>query len=278
DKWILSKYSKLVKKCTELMDSFDFSQTMKEIEYFLWHELADHYIEMAKAAIHNNLNKESIQYTLHTIGLGILKLFAPFFPHITEEIYQHLYKQTEGEKSIHISNWPTEILYDEEAVDKGEVVKDFIAKIRAYKSEQGIALNAPLPVKETYAPREIISTLRENSEIIKATLKLPDTHRFIEGKPDVKEVIVAVKPNPAVIGPRFKQEAHKIIEWIKQHQTEIIEKIQRNKDLTWRDLKELSIDLDEKLLEGNYITIESKPQIKGKEIVHREPFYLVISK
>ena len=44
DKWILSKYSKLVKKCTEKMDVFDYSQSMKETEYFLWHELADHYI------------------------------------------------------------------------------------------------------------------------------------------------------------------------------------------------------------------------------------------
>ena len=33
DKWILTKYSKIVKKCTELMDAFDYSQAMKEIEY-----------------------------------------------------------------------------------------------------------------------------------------------------------------------------------------------------------------------------------------------------
>ncbi len=37
DKWILTKYSKLVKKCTEQIDRFDYSQTMKDVEYFLWH-------------------------------------------------------------------------------------------------------------------------------------------------------------------------------------------------------------------------------------------------
>ena len=102
DKWILTKYSKLVKKCTKLMDNFDFSQAMKEIEYFLWHELADHYLEMIKTSIYENKNTESIKYTLYTLGVGILKLFAPFFPHITEEIYQDFYKQFEDDKSIHI--------------------------------------------------------------------------------------------------------------------------------------------------------------------------------
>ena len=83
DKWILTKYSKLIKKCTKLMDNFDYSQTMKEAEYFLWHEFADHYIEMAKSSIYNKENIDSIRYTSYTIGLGILKLFSPFFPHIT---------------------------------------------------------------------------------------------------------------------------------------------------------------------------------------------------
>ena len=106
DQWILTKYSKLVNKCTEQMDVFDYSQAMKEIEYFLWHELADHYLEMIKGSLYNKENVESIQYTLYTVGLGIVKLFAPFFPHITEEIYHDFYKDYEGDDSIHLSAWP----------------------------------------------------------------------------------------------------------------------------------------------------------------------------
>jgi len=110
DKWVLTKYSKLVKKCTELMDVYDYSTAMKEIEYFLWHELADHYIEMIKSSVYENENKESITYTLYTLGLGMIKLFAPFIPHITEEIYQQHYKEFEKHKSIHVAPWPEEIL------------------------------------------------------------------------------------------------------------------------------------------------------------------------
>ena len=80
------------------MDRFDYSQTMKDVEYFLWHELADHYIEMIKSSIYEKENVDSIKYTLYTIGLGTLKLFASFIPHITEEIYLDLYKQFEDSK------------------------------------------------------------------------------------------------------------------------------------------------------------------------------------
>ncbi|HEC89693.1 MAG TPA: valine--tRNA ligase, partial [Thermoplasmatales archaeon] len=73
DRWILSKYTDLLRKSTKLMESFDYSQTMKEIEYFVWHEFADHYLEMAKSALYNNQNIESTRYTLYTIGLGIIK-------------------------------------------------------------------------------------------------------------------------------------------------------------------------------------------------------------
>ncbi|RLF40758.1 MAG: valine--tRNA ligase [Thermoplasmata archaeon] len=276
DRWILSKYTDLLRKSTKLMDSFDYSQTMKEIEYFVWHEFADHYLEMAKSALYNNQNIESTRYTLYTIGLGIIKLFAPFLPHITEEIYQDMYKQTEGDKSVHISSWPEEVLYDAEAMEDGEIVKNFIAKIRAYKSEQGIALNAPLNIKKTYVPREYIHILEGNSAIIKATLKLPEDHEFLEGKPDIVEKITAIKPNPAKIGPRFKKQSQEIIKWINQHQQDIIDIIQQKGDINWHDLQVTStIEDEEKLLENNYIITEKTPQVEGWKVTHIEPFYLI---
>ncbi|MCD6171725.1 MAG: valine--tRNA ligase, partial [Thermoplasmata archaeon] len=82
DKWILSLYSKVVEEATESMEKFEFSEAMKSIEYFLWHELADHYIEMIKHRVYKNKDKGAI-YTLYNIGLGISKLLAPFLPFIT---------------------------------------------------------------------------------------------------------------------------------------------------------------------------------------------------
>jgi valyl-tRNA synthetase len=281
DKWILTKYSKIIKKCTKQMDKLDYSQTMKEAEYFLWHEFADHYIEMAKSSLYKNQNIESIRYTLYTIGLGILKIFAPFFPHITEEIYQNNYKKYEKEKSIHISDWPKEIIIDESKEKIGETVKKYISQLRAYKSEQGLALNSPLKAINTYSTKENIEALKRNSEIIKTTLNLPEKHEFIQGKPNIKEEITEITPIYQKIGPLFKNESKQIIDWMKKNQEELIKKINKNKDLKWSDIKILKKYNNDKLLENNYIKIKKETHLKGEKdnnIIQIDDYYIVIPK
>jgi valyl-tRNA synthetase len=277
DKWILSKYSKLVKICTEKMDIFDYSQSMKEVEYFLWHEFADHYIEMIKSSIYEKKNVDSIRYTLYTIGLGILKLFAPFFPHMTEEIYSNQYKKYENKNSIHISNWPESVLIDEEKERAGELVKNYISQARSWKSEQGIALNAPMNSSVTYASEELISKLKSNKSIIESTLKYPDSHSFIVGKPDIIEKITKVIPVYSKLGPFFKQDSQKIIKWIQDNQDEIIKKIEEYGDILISEISVIDSKLAEGLLKKGYIQIKKEIRMKGKKdvvIIPFDEFYL----
>jgi valyl-tRNA synthetase len=281
DYWILTKYSKLVKKCTAQMDIFDYSQAMKEIEYFLWHELADHYLEMIKGSLYSKENVESIKYTLYTVGLGTLKLFAPFFPHITEEIYATLYKNYEDEISIHLSKWPESILIDEEKEQAGETVKEYIAKVRAWKSEQGIALNAPMPALATYAPSEIITRLKTNGTIIFSTLRYPENHTFIVGKPEIQEVITAIEPVFATLGPAFKTESSVISQWIKNHQEEIIKKIGNQGDIFLSDIPGITVKKREGLLKTGFIKVKREVGLKGKKestIVSFDGFYVELER
>ena len=279
DKWILTKYSKLVKKCTELMNAFDYSQAMKEIEYFLWHELADHYIEMIKGPIHKKENAESIRYTLYIVGLGILKLFAPFFPHITEEIYQEKYKQFEKDSSIHVSTWPEPVLFDKEKEKAGEQVKDYISKVRSWKSEQGIALNAPmLSSTASFTSKANLGKIVPSGSIIKSTLNYPEDHQFKEGKPDIEEKIIALTPIYSKLGPLFKKESKKIIEWINKNQDKLIKKIEEKGDITWSDIPEANIKTsDEYLIKNGYIRVITTTGIKGEKdtkILSFDWFYL----
>lgn len=278
DKWILTKYSKLVKKCTKQMDNFDYSQTMKEVEYFLWHELADHYLEMIKSSIYENKNIESINYTLYTLGLGTLKLFAVFFPHLTEEIYQNFYKQFEKDKSIHVSPWPEPVLTDNESEKSGEIVKTFISQFRNWKSEQGIALNAPVNVITTYTSKEKITKIKPSNSIIISTLKFPKTHEFKEGKPKVEEKITKIAPIYAKIGPTLKNEGKKLVSWINKNQDELINKIESKGDFYLSDVPGLSVKSKECLLKDGYIQIEKEIKVKGKKshILSFDGFYLEI--
>jgi len=279
DQWILTKYSRLVNTCTLQMDMFDYSQAMKEIEYFLWHELADHYLEMIKGSLYNKENVESIQYTLYTIGLGVVKLFSPFFPHITEQIYYDFYKDLEGDRSIHLSVWPKPVLIDEEKEQAGETVKEYIAKIRAWKSEQGIALNAPIAAGATYAPAEIIARLKTSDTIIFSTLRYPKSHVFISGKPEIQETITAVEPVLAKLGPTFKTESTQIIQWIKDHQHELIAKIDNDGDVFLSEIPGMKEKKKEGLLKAGYIQVKRAAGLKGKKgstILSFDDFYVEI--
>lgn len=280
DAWILTKYSDLVKKCTHLMDGYDYSQTLKEIEYFLWHELADHYIEMSKAYLFEHKERESVNYTLYTIGLGILQLFAPFFPHITEELYQRIFKETMSVDSIHISNWPQPILSDSNAVHEGEQVKKYIATVRAYKSERGIPLNAPLQSTATYANAEVIGALEKNAFVVKTTLNLPKSHEFIVGTPKIKERITEIVPVYATMGPLLKQHAKLIIDHIKSNQDQLKAIIEETGDLTWDAFPTTPVEMPNKsLLTSNLVTVKKDLQLIGKKdksIIQFDQMYLEI--
>ena len=277
DKWALTKYSKLVKQCTKQMNEFDYSQTMKDIEFFIWHEFADHYIEMIKGSIYENKNLESIKYTLYTIGLGTLKLFATFIPHITEEIYTNYYQQFEKDKSIHVSAWPEPELIDSESEKAGEFVKKYISQVRSWKSEQGIALNAPIDAIATYSSKDISLKLKHNEIIIKTTLKFPDSHEFIPRKPDIEEKIMKISPVYSKIGPTFKKGGKKLAQWINENQGEIIKKIEDKGDIIISDISVLNSNLNSGLLKEGFIKIEKDFKVKGKKdstILSFDKFYL----
>ena len=281
DQWILTKYSKLVKKCTQQMDVFDYSQAMKEIEYFLWHELADHYVEMIKGSFYNKENVDSIRYTVYTIGLGILKLFAPFFPHITEEIYWDLYKEYEDDKSIHVSLWPEPILIDEEKELAGEIVKSYIAQVRAWKSEQGWALNAPMNSSTTFTSDQNISKILPSGSIIKSTLRYPEDHEFVAKKPEIQETIIAVEPVYAKLGPAFRTDSQKISQWIKEHQEIIIKAIENKGDILTSEIPGIKVVKKEGLLKAGYIQVKREAGLKGKKgstILSFDGFYVELQR
>jgi len=208
DRWILSKYSRTVENVTKYMDEFMFDKAMKEIEEFLWHEFADHYIEIVKYRAYDG--DESAVSTLYAVSSGITKLLSLFLPHITEEIYEQNFKKNEKYQSIHVSPWPKPVLIDEAAERKGALVRRVISKIRGWKSEMGMPLNKELDFVEIVCiPEEIVESRNDIIRTVRAK------ELIIAEKEDLKESIAAVKPIYSKIGPMFKGKAKEIIEKLK---------------------------------------------------------------
>ena len=181
DKWILSKLNDTVKKATEMFEQYNYAGAKREIEAFFW-DVTDNYMEYIKHRVYNNI--ESPGYVLNKVFLSIIKLFAPYMPYVTEEIYQNLYKTQENKNSIHLSDWPVfeEKTFDKKAFEDGENISRLIKYIRAWKHDNKLALNAE--VKEVIIEGEInkeylndIKGVMKINEITlgKATLEVAET-------------------------------------------------------------------------------------------------------
>jgi valyl-tRNA synthetase len=78
----------------------------------------------------------------------VVKLFAPFLPHVTEAIYQGVFAAGEGGGSLHRARWPQADAapLDEGAEAVGEALVAIATAVRRYKSEASLALGAELPL------------------------------------------------------------------------------------------------------------------------------------
>lgn len=172
DRWILTKLRSLIKESAGNWDQYNFTNAMNSLESFFWNTYCDNYLEIIKHRIYSG--DKSAKYTLYHSFLAILKMFAPIMSHITEEIYQELYKQHEKDISIHVSEWP-EIEEIEGHYDaRGDFIVSIISGIRKWKHDKGLALNAELNkvIIHDIAEREEDIKLFEDD--IKGAMKIKD--------------------------------------------------------------------------------------------------------
>jgi valyl-tRNA synthetase len=145
DRWVLSRTQRLIRQVTGFFHNHDFAAAKSETEGFFWKTLADNYVEMCKLRLYEE-GSEGARYALRSVLATILKLFAPFLPHVTEEIYRALFAAVEGHRSIHTVHWPVadEALVDELAETAGDAMVDIATAVRRYKTRSQLFLGAEL--------------------------------------------------------------------------------------------------------------------------------------
>ena len=157
DKWLLTKYERIIKSITKHMDKYEFNLAGAEIYDFIWNDFCSNYIEAAKFSIDSEVTKS----VLYGVLSGILEMLHPFMPFVTEEIYSKLPFRTSD--SLMISNYPKyeeQLIFDNEtkSVDK---IFEFISLFRKLKLENNIGSDF-----------EVITSLKE--DLILNLLKLND--------------------------------------------------------------------------------------------------------
>ncbi len=148
DRWLLSRLARTIEQATKNLDNYEYASARVEVERFFWSDLCDNYLELAKARLYGTAGpqRRAAQWTLYQALLTVLKLLAPHLPYITEEIYQGLFREREGELSIHLAAWPQEHSewIDPHAEAFGTTLLEILRQVRRFKAERGLSVGAGL--------------------------------------------------------------------------------------------------------------------------------------
>lgn len=170
DQWIIERVKICEESTKEYLLKYETGLGRQNIDEFFWNDFCDDYIELAKdrlykPEIHGAKERLSAQYALYKVLLELLKLYAIYVPHITEEIYQEYFKEYEKSPSIHKMLWNLKCHTKSEGLlSFGENIKNIIAEVRKYKSERSFSLKEKIDCLK-------ISIPKNHEEYLKKTLK-----------------------------------------------------------------------------------------------------------
>lgn len=185
DKWILNKLNVIVKEVTENLNKFEFGIALFKIYDFFWNDFCDWYIELSKIRLDDANTKEeeklNTKNMLVFVFTNILKLFHPFIPFITENLWQTFTMKKIG--FLMESEFPKEIkIYN---LAKDTKIVDFAIEIIKSIRKKRKELNIPAGkiLREIFIETDNLEELKKGLIFIKrlarvSTIKLEKCFNF----------------------------------------------------------------------------------------------------
>lgn len=192
DNWIIVSFNRMLKRFENYLEKYELGLAIVELEKFFW-SYCDDYIEIIKNRVYKpeiygeSARKSGLFAAYYTL-LGMIKCFAIYIPHVTEEIYQGYFVNNEDAISIHktiIDTIPHNSAFSADEYQVGDIALKIISELRRYKSENNLSLKSIISSVEITLPESI--DLKDSLEDIKATCSC-DSIIVLKGK-ELKVVI-----------------------------------------------------------------------------------------
>ena len=197
DKWLLSKYNKLVKDVTYEYEQFDLNNVTRLITQFVSEDLSNWYIRRNRNRFWSsemNDSKKAVYQTTYEVLVGLCKLCAPIASFTAEEIFTKL----TGKESVHLEDFPKadEKLINKEIETRMDLVRDLISTGRYVREEAKIKVRQPLSeciVNGAYKKilGDLVELIKEELNVKKVTF-VDDLSKYMHFN---------IKPNFKVVGP-----------------------------------------------------------------------------
>jgi valyl-tRNA synthetase len=141
DRSMLAHLATVVEDATAAFEAFDYARALERTERFFWN-FCDDYVELVKGRAY--AGSQSAAAALRCALSTLQRMFAPFLPFVTEEVWS--WWHDDGGGSVHRSPWPDPDgprSCDGDALVY-QVASDVIGAIRKTKSEQRVSLATPV--------------------------------------------------------------------------------------------------------------------------------------
>ena len=242
DKWLLSKYNKLIKNVTDAYEKYDLNEVVKLITSFTSEDLSNWYIRRNRNrfwASSLDDSKKAVYMTTYEVLVGLCKICAPIIPYVTEEIYKNL----TNEESVHLTDFPevNESFIDEKLETKMDLVRDLISIGRNVREETKIKVRQPL--NDILLDGKNESVISDLTELIKEELNVKNIE-FVKNLSTYMNF--TVKPNFKVVGRVFGSNIKEFQEKLLNITSEEITKLQNNESITMEiggENKEINLDM-----------------------------------
>lgn len=163
DEWILTRLNETIDTVTQLSERYEFGEVGRALYNFIWDDLCDWYIEMAKLPLYGE--DEEAKHTTRSVLAYVfdqtMRLLHPLMPFITEEIWQNLpHKGT----SITVAPWPTvnHELGNKQRAEDMKLLTAIIHAVRNIRAEVNTPMSQSIPMFIDAKTTEVEAALLEN--------------------------------------------------------------------------------------------------------------------
>ena len=174
DHALLNKLAQVVETATTSFDKYDYTRALEVAETFFW-AFTDDYVELVKERTYGNQGEAAANSARAALGITthtLLKLFAPFIPFVTEEVWSWW-----QEGSIHLQSWPksSEIITNKSAgIDPLNNVTWILSEVRKVKTENKQSMKAEVKTLEIWAKAEVIEQVKDAQKDLIAAGNIKD--------------------------------------------------------------------------------------------------------
>lgn len=227
DKWLLSKYNKLVKTVTESYEKYDLTEVVREITDFVSEDLSNWYIRRNRRRFWSSeldTDKKAVYKTTYDVLLGLTKLIAPVASFTAEEIFTKL----TSEDSVHLALFPEadESLINEKIENRMDLIREIIRLGRFVREETKIKVRQPLNEALIYGKykkeiEDLVPLIIEELNVKKVVF-INDVNKYMD---------FTVKPNFKVAGKIFGSKVNNFASVLLNLNQEEVEKLQNNQTI-----------------------------------------------